>query len=226
MEHLDFRATRHLQEREFDRKVDYRAERREYLRGRNNVTSCRSPTRELDTRQIKKQLKQKRQWEFLNRRSLSPEPQSSKCIICSTDLSSLSESHLYRLNRSRSKSEKLVTKTQSFSSADGHQEMILTPESRSDCPSTNKWVNVSSGCFSLLCSFRLNVNIYALLSSILFPQALLWSESAPVTKEEKGQARKQTSTSTTETSQHRRKSKTNRNILPSVFQQATSDWFH
>ncbi|XP_043978133.1 TRAF3-interacting JNK-activating modulator isoform X2 [Gambusia affinis] len=174
MEHLDFRATRHLQEREFDRKVDYRAERREYLRGRNNVTSCRSPTRELDTRQIKKQLKQKRQWEFLNRRSLSPEPQSSKCIICSTDLSSLSESHLYRLNRSRSKSEKLVTKTQSFSSADGHQEMILTPESRSDCPSTNKW-------------------------------ALLWSESAPVTKEEKGQARKQTSTSTTETSQHRRK---------------------
>ncbi|PWA31021.1 hypothetical protein CCH79_00010685 [Gambusia affinis] len=174
MEHLDFRATRHLQEREFDRKVDYRAERREYLRGRNNVTSCRSPTRELDTRQIKKQLKQKRQWEFLNRRSLSPEPQSSKCIICSTDLSSLSESHLYRLNRSRSKSEKLVTKTQSFSSADGHQEMILTPESRSDCPSTNKWT-------------------------------LLWSESAPVTKEEKGQARKQTSTSTTETSQHRRK---------------------
>lgn len=220
MEHLDFGATGHFQEREFDRKVDYRAERREYLRGRNNVTLCRSPTRELDTRQIKKQLKQKRQWEFLNRRSLSPEPQSSKCIICSTDLYSLSESHLYRLYRSRSKSEKLVTKTQS--DADGHQEMILTPESRSDCPSTNKWVNVSSGCFSLLCSFRLNVNIYALL----FPQALLWSESTPVTKEEKGQARKQTSTSTTETGQHRRKSKTNRNIFPSVFQQATSDLFH
>ncbi|XP_032428680.1 TRAF3-interacting JNK-activating modulator [Xiphophorus hellerii] len=172
MEHLDFGATRHFQEKEFDRKVDYRAERREYLRGRNNVTLCRSPTRELDTRQIKKQLKQKRQWEFLNRRSLSPEPQSSKCIICSTDLYSLSESHLYRLYRSRSKSEKLVTKTQS--DADGRQEMILTPESRSDCPSTNKW-------------------------------ALLWSESTPVTKEEKGQARKQASTSTTETGQHRRK---------------------
>ncbi|XP_054905932.1 TRAF3-interacting JNK-activating modulator [Poeciliopsis prolifica] len=174
MEHLDFGPARHFQEREFDRKVDYRAERREYLRGRNNVTSCRSPTRELDTRQIKNQLKQKRQWEFLNRRSLSPEPQSSKCIICSTDLSSLSESHLYRLYSSRSKSEKLVTKTQTSSSADGHQEMILTPESTSDCPSTNKW-------------------------------ALLWSDSIPVTKEEKGQARKQTSTSTTETSQHRRK---------------------
>ncbi|XP_007570976.1 TRAF3-interacting JNK-activating modulator [Poecilia formosa] len=174
MEHLDFGVTRHFQEREFDRKVDYRAERREYLRGRNNVTLCRSPTRELDTRQIKTQLKQKRQWEFLNRRSLSPEPQSSKCIICSTDLYSLSESHLYRLYRSRSKSEKPLTKTQRLSSADGHQEMILTPERGSDCLSNNKW-------------------------------ALLWSESTPATKEEKGQARKQTSTSATETSQHRRK---------------------
>uniref|UniRef100_A0A096LZ73 TRAF3-interacting JNK-activating modulator-like n=1 Tax=Poecilia formosa TaxID=48698 RepID=A0A096LZ73_POEFO len=139
MEHLDFGVTRHFQEREFDRKVDYRAERREYLRGRNNVTLCRSPTRELDTRQIKTQLKQKRQWEFLNRRSLSPEPQSSKCIICSTDLYSLSESHLYRLYRSRSKSEKPLTKTQRLSSADGHQEMILTPERGSDCLSNNKW---------------------------------------------------------------------------------------
>ncbi|MEQ2177826.1 hypothetical protein GOODEAATRI_007591 [Goodea atripinnis] len=85
MDLLDFSRIRHFQEREFDRKVDYRAEKREYLRGRNNVTSCRSPTRELDTRQIKKQLKEKRQLEFLRRRSVSPEPRSSGCIICSTD---------------------------------------------------------------------------------------------------------------------------------------------
>ncbi|KAM4737204.1 uncharacterized protein traf3ip3 [Anableps anableps] len=174
MELLDFSGIRRFQEREFDRKVDYRAERREFLRGRNNVTSCRSPTRELDTRQIKKQLKQKRQWEFLRRRSVSPEPRSSRCIICSTDLDSLSESHLHRLYRSRSKSERLVTKTQTFSSPDGHQEMILTPESRSDYPSISKW-------------------------------ALLWSESTTVTKQEKGQAKKQTSTSTTETSQYWKK---------------------
>ncbi|MEQ2233990.1 hypothetical protein ILYODFUR_027358 [Ilyodon furcidens] len=172
MDLLDFSRIRHFQEREFDRKVDYRAEKREYLRGRNNVTSCRSPTRELDTRQIKKQLKEKRQLEFLRRRSVSPEPRSSGCIICSTDVDYLSELHQHRHYRSRSKSEKLVTKTQRFPSADGHEEMILTPDSRiSDYPSTSKW-------------------------------ALLWSESTKQEKQDKGQARKQTSTSATESTQH------------------------
>ncbi|KAM4571511.1 TRAF3-interacting JNK-activating modulator [Fundulus diaphanus] len=174
MDLLDLSGTRHFQEREFDRKVDYRAEQREYLRGRNNVTSCRSPTRELNTRQIKRQLKEKRQSEFLRRRSVSPEPRSSRCIICSTDLDDLSESQLHRLYKSRSKSGKLVTTTQTFSSADGHQEMIVTPDSRrSDHPSTNNW-------------------------------ALLWSEPTTVTtqeKQDKGQARKHKSTSTTESSQ-------------------------
>lgn len=177
MDLLDFSGIQHFQEREFDRKADYRAERREYLRGRNNVTSCRSPTRELNTRQIKKELKQKRQWEFLRRRSVSPEPRSSKCIICSTDLDSLSELHLHRLHRSRSKSEKLITKSQRFSSVDGLQEMILTPENTQQAyTSTSKW-------------------------------ALLWSESTSVTKQEKGQARTPTSTSTTETNQLWKKTK-------------------
>ncbi|XP_038161839.1 TRAF3-interacting JNK-activating modulator [Cyprinodon tularosa] len=172
MDLLDFSGTRQFQEREFDRMVDYRTERREYLRGRNNVTSCRSPTRHLDTSRVKKQLKEKRQREFLRRRSVSPEPRTAGCIICSTDIDSFSESYLNRLYRSRRKCEKLATKTQRFSSADGHPEMILTPESRrSDYPSTSKW-------------------------------ASLWTESTTVTKQEKVQARKQTSTSSTESSQN------------------------
>ncbi|XP_029013275.1 TRAF3-interacting JNK-activating modulator [Betta splendens] len=62
---------------DFDRMVEIRAQKREHLRGRNNVTSCRSPTRELDTGQIKRDLKHKRQLEFLRRRSVSPEPRGS-----------------------------------------------------------------------------------------------------------------------------------------------------
>uniref|UniRef100_A0A3Q2QCR3 TRAF3-interacting JNK-activating modulator n=1 Tax=Fundulus heteroclitus TaxID=8078 RepID=A0A3Q2QCR3_FUNHE len=171
MDLLDLSGTRHFQEREFDRKVDYRAEQREYLRGRNNVTSCRSPPRELNTRQIKRQLKEKRQSEFLRRRSVSPEPRSSRCIICSTDLDDLSESQLHRLYKSRSKCGKLLTTTQTFSSADGHQEMIVTPDSRrSDHSSTSNW-------------------------------ALLWSEPTTVKKQDKDQERKHKSTSTTESSQ-------------------------
>ncbi|XP_053705879.1 TRAF3-interacting JNK-activating modulator isoform X2 [Synchiropus splendidus] len=64
-------------EREFDRAVASRAEKREELRGRNNVTSCRSPPRER-TGLIKTELRKKRQQEFLRRRSFSPERQTSR----------------------------------------------------------------------------------------------------------------------------------------------------
>ncbi|XP_029362524.1 TRAF3-interacting JNK-activating modulator isoform X2 [Echeneis naucrates] len=59
--------------KDFDRIAEVRAQKHEYLRGRNNVTSCRSPTREFDTRMIKNELKEKRHLEFLRRRSVSPE---------------------------------------------------------------------------------------------------------------------------------------------------------
>lgn len=58
----------------FEQLAELRAQRHEHLRGRNNVTSCRSPTKEIDTKQIKDQLKERRQQEFLKRRSLSSEP--------------------------------------------------------------------------------------------------------------------------------------------------------
>lgn len=131
--------TKYFPGREFDQKVDCRAERREDLRGRNNVTSCRSPTRDVDTRQIKNELKEKRQLEFLRRRSVSPELSRPKCQNCSrrgnSALERFSDKYL-------SKSERLFTNIQYSPSADGHQEMILTTESRiTESPGTSKWVN-------------------------------------------------------------------------------------
>lgn len=58
----------------FEELAEFRAQNHEHLRRRNNVTSCRSPTRGIDTRQIKDELKKKRHQEFLKRRSVSPEP--------------------------------------------------------------------------------------------------------------------------------------------------------
>ncbi|KAE8293365.1 hypothetical protein D5F01_LYC08476 [Larimichthys crocea] len=55
--------------KDFDQIVEIRAEKHAHLRGRNNVTSCRSPTRE-NTKLIKNELKEKRHQEFLRRRSV------------------------------------------------------------------------------------------------------------------------------------------------------------
>lgn len=71
----------------FDQKVEIRAERHEHLRGRNNVTSCRSPIRESETLRIKTELKEKRHQNFQRRRSVSPEPPGvSRCRNCSSRL--------------------------------------------------------------------------------------------------------------------------------------------
>lgn len=58
----------------FEQLAELRAQNHEHLRGRNNVTSCRSPTREINTKLIKDELKKKRHQEFLKRRSVSLEP--------------------------------------------------------------------------------------------------------------------------------------------------------
>lgn len=57
----------------FEQLAELRAQKHEHLRWRNNVTSCRSPTREIDTKVIKDEMKKKRQQEFLKRRSVSLE---------------------------------------------------------------------------------------------------------------------------------------------------------
>lgn len=59
--------------KDYDKKLEERAERHNCLRGRNNVTSCRSPTIELDTKWMKYEIQYKRYLEFRRRRSISPE---------------------------------------------------------------------------------------------------------------------------------------------------------
>ncbi|KAM4562702.1 uncharacterized protein traf3ip3 [Odontesthes bonariensis] len=166
MDALTFSGIRYFPEREFDQKLTIRAERHEHLRGRNNVTSCRSPTRDLDTRSIKDELKKKRHQAFLKRRSVSPEPSSSKCENCSSKRRSSPLMFSIRHPSSSSKSETLHINTQYSSSANGRPAMILTQESRiADYPSTSNW-------------------------------ASLWSEPITLTKQEKIKERKQSFTST------------------------------
>uniref|UniRef100_A0AAZ3SDF2 Uncharacterized protein n=1 Tax=Oncorhynchus tshawytscha TaxID=74940 RepID=A0AAZ3SDF2_ONCTS len=87
----DITLTKWFKVKEYDQKSEQRSEKHKGLRGRNNVTSCRSPTRELDTRWIKKELRRKRQQEFNIRRSVSPERakdsgkvKDDSCVICDT----------------------------------------------------------------------------------------------------------------------------------------------
>ncbi|KAM8862383.1 TRAF3-interacting JNK-activating modulator isoform 2-T3 [Spinachia spinachia] len=153
--------------RHFERIVDIRAEKREHLRGRNNVTSCRSPTREVDTRRIKNELKEKRQLEFLRRRSVSPEPcgSNTNTTYYSKQIL-LPNTFSMKQYRSISKSETLHTNVQNTSTADGKHRMSLTPNSSlSGGQSTSNW-------------------------------ASLWSEQVTLMRQEKGHARKEAPTST------------------------------
>ncbi|KAL7884933.1 hypothetical protein AOLI_G00077030 [Acnodon oligacanthus] len=58
----------HFQPVDYDQKLEQRAVKHRKLGDRNNVTTCRSPTRDLDTRWIKNELHRKRQEEFCKRR--------------------------------------------------------------------------------------------------------------------------------------------------------------
>ncbi|KAM6930159.1 TRAF3-interacting JNK-activating modulator isoform 2-T3 [Lycodopsis pacificus] len=164
----------------FEQIVDIRAEKREHLRGRNNVTSCRSPTTELNTRLIKNELKEKRQLEFLRRRSVSPEP----CGLNTTNYYSRRKPSPKTFSMKQystiSKSETLHTNVQNTPTDKGrHTMMILTPNSSvTEGPSTSNW-------------------------------ASLWTEQVTLMSQEKGHARKQASSSTPaikESNQHRAKS--------------------
>ncbi|XP_052418695.1 TRAF3-interacting JNK-activating modulator isoform X2 [Carassius gibelio] len=52
----------------YEYKVEQRAVKHREISHRNNTTSCRSPTRDLDTRRIKNERHRKRQFEFFKRR--------------------------------------------------------------------------------------------------------------------------------------------------------------
>lgn len=145
MDILDFHGILLKPENEFDRLVEIRAQKREYLRGRNNVTSCRSPTRELDTRHIKNELKNKRQLEFLRRRSVSPEP---CCPKSSRQRSPKTFSQHYR---SSIKFDTRHTNMQNTISANGRPAMMLNPNiSGTEVPTTSKRVKLASSSFEQL----------------------------------------------------------------------------
>ncbi|XP_053281095.1 TRAF3-interacting JNK-activating modulator [Pleuronectes platessa] len=130
--------------KDFDRIVEVRAQRHEHLRGRNNVTSCRSPTRELDTKQIKNELKDKRQLEFLRRRSVSPE----LCGPKSTRTRSSPKTFLMKLHSSSSKYQ---VNTNIPTLSNGHQRGILeTNSSLTDGPSTSTWASLWSEQVTLM----------------------------------------------------------------------------
>lgn len=154
---------------DFDQIVAIRAERHEDLRGRNNVTSCRSPTRGLNTRLIKDELKKKRQQEFLKRRSVSPERSGSKSTnrFFKTKLSTpFSMTH----HSSISKSETFYTNIQNTLTANGHPVMILTPHSSvTDGPSTSNWVNTQPLILILVLFHQIHVSPFHFLHFLLSP---------------------------------------------------------
>ncbi|XP_037628295.1 TRAF3-interacting JNK-activating modulator [Sebastes umbrosus] len=124
-------------EKHFDQIVDIRAERHEHLRGRNNVTSCRSPTRQFDTKLIKNDLKEKRHLEFLRRRSVSPEPNTNSSTRRKPSPKTFS------MKYHSSKSETLHTNVQNSPPNGRHPMMILTPNSSvTDGPSTSDWASL------------------------------------------------------------------------------------
>ncbi|XP_070696184.1 TRAF3-interacting JNK-activating modulator [Pempheris klunzingeri] len=127
-------------EKDFDRIVELRAAKREHLRGRNNITSCRSPTREFDTKLIKNELKEKRHLEFLRRRSVSPEPHPLR----STNRSSKTKASAKTFSMKHP--NVLNTRT-----ANGHPVMIITTNnSTTDGPSTSKWASLWSEQVTLM----------------------------------------------------------------------------
>ncbi|KAM3872386.1 TRAF3-interacting JNK-activating modulator [Diretmus argenteus] len=119
--------------RDFEQIVEKRAENREHLRGRNNVTSCRSPTREFDTKWIKNELQHKRHLEFLRRRSVSPDPRGPTPVRARRCPSKRKPSAKFRYH--------LTTESETNPPVNGRLLMKLTPNygMESDDPSTSKW---------------------------------------------------------------------------------------
>lgn len=167
-------------EKYFDRILDIRAEKREHLRGRNNVTSCRSPVREIDTRQLKNELKEKRHLEFLRRRSVSPEPCERSSRRKSPVFSGKYHSSSYNLE---------VTET-NRQNAKAHPLMVLTPNSSiTDDPSTSKWVKDFMDVADLppdlfLCLFRSSLNDTLISSGLIVVRTDNSDEAGQKSREE------------------------------------------
>lgn len=181
----------------FDQIVEIRAERHEHLRGRNNVTSCRSPTRESDMVRIKNELKEKRHLEFQRRRSVSPEPTAwgSKNTSSRTKSSSKMCSRGHYSSTRDSK-----THFQNRPTNNGQAVIISTPSVTTDGQSSNIWVSYIPSHENCHFIYMLHLPQKELIhaSSSLSPpsQASWWSEHMTAINHEKDHA---ASTSTQKT---------------------------
>lgn len=128
----------HLSALNFEEKSLIRAEQHEHRRGRNNTTSCRSPTREIDTKSIKNELKEKRQLEFLKRRSVSPEMCGSKSGERQSKKRASPRTFTTRRNTSET-----VNANESSPAANGRPVTILE-RSLSESLSSSKWTSLWS----------------------------------------------------------------------------------
>ncbi|XP_035512899.1 TRAF3-interacting JNK-activating modulator [Morone saxatilis] len=166
MDALTIRGIQVSPVRDFDQMVEIRAEKHEHLRGRNNVTSCRSPTREFNTRLIKNEQKEKRHLEFLRRRSVSPE----LCGVKPTNRSKKTKHSpetfsMKHQSSSISKSETLHTNIQNTSKANGYP-VILTPNSNiTDGPGSRKWASLWPEQVTLMRQEKGHVRVHASTSS-------------------------------------------------------------
>lgn len=123
--------------RGFDKTAAVRAEKRELLRRRNNVTLCRSQNRDFEGKLIKSELKEKRQLEYLKRRSVSPE-------LCG-----------FKLTRTKNSTKTMSVKPLSYQMytnvttipANGHKKVVSAEgSSTADDPSSSARVNKKDRC--------------------------------------------------------------------------------
>ncbi|KAM4610012.1 uncharacterized protein traf3ip3 [Polymixia lowei] len=142
MDALDVSLIQPSLAKDFDQIVEQRAEKHEHLRGRNNATSCRSPTREFDTKLIKDILQHKRHLEFQRRRSASPDAHPLKSV--KTQYYSTKRKPLTKTTTM--KHHGLITEptrenNQTTLTSNGRPLLMLTPSNsiKSDDPSTSKW---------------------------------------------------------------------------------------
>ncbi|XP_070823773.1 TRAF3-interacting JNK-activating modulator [Chaetodon trifascialis] len=158
--------------KDFDRIVEIRAEKHEYLRGRNNMTSCRSPTREFNSKLIKNDLKKKRHLEFLRRRSVSPEPCCPKFEKRPLKTKPSRQTFSVQCHSSISKSGTIHTNIQNTPTANGHPVMILTPNSSITAgQSTSKSVSLCSEQVTLMRQKKVHARTQASTSTAVIKES-------------------------------------------------------
>ncbi|KAK0146764.1 TRAF3-interacting JNK-activating modulator [Merluccius polli] len=152
MDTLDISVTSPV--KDFDQIVEKRAEKYQHLRGRNNMTSCRSPMRVLDTKLMKDMLQHKRHLEFERRRSRSPElypERTVKSINCSTRRYQLAKTGCVKHQSQVPVAETVDEQNQTTSTSKGGPTVVLISNSiGSDDPSPSKWASLWSEPLSLI----------------------------------------------------------------------------